>query len=232
MDPQTERELDATYAQKVDELTSFEKGRKREDHGKTHHYEGPGSDRYYSPSDSEPKRNEGRDKKEGNPQKGRPEDSPEDSEDSLGRRDPLPVKRDNWREDRKRASSNPDPTPSSSESEGSESDSEESKGKKEYRRSERVFERSFRKMANVLQLTATKSREKEKKRSSVFSAWTDEEQTLLRLLSSDGFRERRLPELTKFTKKMTADKKATKAIQMIFIMSWCSTTIMRLRKEG
>jgi hypothetical protein len=125
------------------------------------------------------------------------------------------VKRDNWREGRKRVPSNPDPTPSSSESEGSKSDSEERNGRKDHRRSERVFERSFRKMADVLQLTATKSREKEKKRSSVFSAWTDDEQTLLRLLSSDGFRERRLPELTKFTKKMTADKKATKAIQMM-----------------
>jgi hypothetical protein len=209
LDPELEEGLDHTYAVRTNELALLEK-RMTEIHKKEARDRRPGGGQE-TPSTTgqeggEDETTKGSDK---SPETNRNDDLSRSSEGSPLGEVRTPQARG------KRSDDPDDSDPSSSESEDWRGSDSEGSGRRGRSHSVRNLEKSLKDMADVLALTFTKANKKEKKKSSVFSSWTDDEQTLLHLLSSDRFRERKLPGLTSFTKKLTADRKITKAVQMI-----------------
>ena len=60
-----------------------------------------------------------------------------------------------------------------------------------------------------------KTSQNEQKKSSLFATWTTDAIRLFRLLSWQGWRERTIPHLNKFVKKLVADRKITQASKLV-----------------
>jgi hypothetical protein len=160
-------------------------------------------------------------------------DSPHDGEDDVSAKEPDSDTEDDSdsddREHEKGSAEDDDPSDHDSSSSSSSSESSDSdKSTRHRRRRKRMMKKSTRSrtarssMDRMLALAVDdiafntrSSAKREKKRSSLFSTWTDESIKLFKLLSARSWNERKLPRLNRFAKKLVADKKLTASTRLI-----------------